>query len=48
MTTASFGSSIFARYRIKLATPTIPNARARLLPTISMTIAPTTASTICV
>ena len=48
MTTASLGSSIFARYRIRLAAPTMPNARARLAPTISITHAPTTASTICV
>ncbi len=48
MTPASFGSSIFARYLTRPAAPTMPNARARLDPTTSITIAPTTARMICV
>ena len=48
MTTASFGSSILDRYRIRLATPTMPKARARLVPTISMITAPTIARMIWV
>jgi hypothetical protein len=48
MTTASLGSSIFERYLIRLAAPTMPKARARLAPTTSMITAPTTARMICV
>ncbi len=48
ITPASFGSSILARYRTSPAAPTMPNARARLEPTTSMTTAPTMAKMIWV
>ena len=48
MTPASLGSLIFARYRTSPAAPTMPKARARLVPTTSITTAPTTARMICV
>ncbi|HEX7140244.1 MAG TPA: hypothetical protein VF219_20510 [Vicinamibacterales bacterium] len=40
MTSASFGSSTFARYLTRPAAPTIPKARARLEPTTSIATAP--------
>ena len=47
ITPASFGSFTLARYRTSPAAPTMPKARARLVPTTSITSTPTTARMIC-